>query len=257
MSSEFYPLPDAANGSDYFLPAVSIDNVIFGFHQHELKVLLLQARSNQRWMLPGGFILREEDLDAAAARILKARTGLGNVFLQQFYVFGSASRNRKQHLKEVLQTIGVELTADSWLMQRFITVGYYALVNYEQVIPQPDETSLTCAWQPVNNLPELLFDHGAIIGNALQSLRLQLNYQPIGYNLLPKEFPLKSLQAIYEAILGRRLDRSNFNRKILSYGILERKDKHFTGAAHKAPFLYAFREDTYFKALENGLEKYF
>ncbi|AKD58279.1 hypothetical protein SD10_02065 [Spirosoma radiotolerans] len=245
------------NGSGHFLPAVSIDNVIFGFHQNELTVLLLQAKSNQRWMLPGGFIGKEEDLDAAAARILTARTSLTNVFLQQFHVFGSAKRNRKEHLGEVLRTLGIELTAESWFMQRFITIGYYALVNYEQVIPQPDETSLTCCWQDVRKLPLMLFDHEHIIAKALQVLRLQLNYQPIGYTLLPKEFPLKSLQTIYETILGRKLDRSNFNRKLLSYGILEKKEKHYTGAAHKAPFLYSFREDMYFKALENGLEKDF
>src|SRR5919202_1540233 len=257
MVPESHPPDDITTGYNNFLPAVSIDNVIFGFHQNELKVLLLQARSNQKWMLPGGFILKAEDVDEAAARILKARTGLTDVFLQQFHVFGMAKRNRQQHLKEVLQTVGVELTADSWLMQRFITIGYYALVNYDKAVPQPDETALVCAWQTVNQLPDMLFDHESIIAKALQALRLQLNYQPIGYNLLPKEFPLKNLQTIYEVILGRKLDRSNFNRKILSYGILEKKEKHFSGAAHKAPFLYSFKDETYFKALENGLEKDF
>ncbi|CAN5586848.1 NUDIX domain-containing protein [soil metagenome] len=248
---------DLQKGSDHLLPAVSIDNVIFGFHQNELTVLLLQAKSNQRWMLPGGFIGKEEDLDTAAVRILTARTGLTDIFLQQFHVFGSAKRNRKEHLGEVLQTLGIELTAESWFMQRFITIGYYALVNYDQVIPQPDETSLTCSWHNVSKLPPMLFDHEHIIAHALRALRLQLNYQPIGYTLLPKEFPLKSLQTVYETILGRKLDRSNFNRKLLSYGILERKEKHYSGAAHKAPFLYSFKEDMYFKALENGLEKDF
>ncbi|GAB3495272.1 NUDIX domain-containing protein [Spirosoma knui] len=257
MSNGSLPSQALLNGHDYFLPAVSIDNVIFGFHQNELRVLLLQAKSNQQWMLPGWFVGKDEDLDEAAARILCERTGLKDVFLQQFQVFGSAKRNRKQHLKDVLKTIGIELTADSWFMQRFITVGYYALVDSARVVPQPDESSLTCAWQDVGKLPPMLFDHESIIAKALQALRLQLNYQPIGYNLLPKEFPLKSLQTIYEAILGRKLDRSNFNRKILSYGILERKEKHYSGAAHKAPFLYSFNGETYFKALQNGLEKDF
>ncbi|GAB3790453.1 NUDIX domain-containing protein [Spirosoma horti] len=257
MLNQFWPSSDLPPGSAPFLPAVSIDNVIFGFHQNELTVLLLQAKSNQNWMLPGGFVGKDEDVDSAAARILHARTGLMNVFLQQFHVFGSAKRNKKEHLREVLGTLGIDLTAESWFMQRFISIGYYALVNYSQVIPQPDETSLACSWQPVSQLPPMLFDHESIIGSALQALRLQLNYQPIGYTLLPKEFPLKSLQTIYETILGRKLERSNFNRKLLSYGILERKEKHYTGGAHKAPFLYSFKEDMYFKALENGLEKDF
>ncbi|GAB4031773.1 NUDIX hydrolase [Spirosoma jeollabukense] len=257
MLNQFSPGSNLQPGSVSFLPAVSIDNVIFGFHHNELTVLLLQAKSNQKWMLPGGFVGKDEDIDTAAARTLQARTGLTNVFLQQFHVFGSAKRNRKEHLGEVLRTLGIELTAESWFMQRFITIGYYALVNYDQVVPQPDETSLTCSWQPVSQLPAMLFDHESIITSALQALRLHLNYQPIGYTLLPKEFPLKSLQTIYETILGRKLERSNFNRKLLSYGILERKEKQYTGGAHKAPFLYSFKEDMYFKALENGLEKDF
>jgi 8-oxo-dGTP diphosphatase len=257
MLNQSSPSNDLQTGSVHFLPAVSVDNVIFGFHHNELTVLLLQAKSNQGWMLPGGFIGKEEDLDTAAVRILTARTGLTDVFLQQFHVFGSAKRNRKEHLGEVLQTLGIELTAESWFMQRFITVGYYALVNYDQVIPHPDETSLACRWQTVRELPPMLFDHEHIIVKALHALRLQLNYQPIGYTLLPKEFPLKSLQTVYETILGRKLDRSNFNRKLLSYGILEKKEKHYSGAAHKAPFLYSFKEEMYFKALANGLEKDF
>jgi 8-oxo-dGTP diphosphatase len=245
------------NGQAYFLPAVSLDNVVFGFHENELKVLLLQVKTNQKWMLPGSFVFKDEDLDEAAVRILSTRTGLQDLFLQQFYVFGSSKRNRKGHLKELLQTIGIEINADSWLMQRFITIGYYALVDYCQVNPQPDEFSSACAWFELNKLPELLFDHEAIITKALQAMRLQLNFQPIGYNLLPKEFTLKNLQVIYETILGRKLDRSNFNRKMLSFGILEKKEKLYTGAAHKAPFRYSFNESTYFKALENGLEKDF
>ena len=248
---------DLLNDTVHLLPAVSIDNVIFSFHQNELTALLLQAKSSQKWMLPGGFIGKDEDVDRAAIRILNARTGLTDVFLQQFHVFGSAQRNRKEHLREVLKTSGIELTAESWFMQRFITIGYYALVDYDQVIPQPDSTSLTCDWQEVRKLPPMLFDHEQIITKALHALRLQLNYQPIGYTLLPKEFPLRSLQTIYETILGRKLDRSNFNRKILSYGILEKKEKHYSGAAHKAPFLYSFKEETYFRALQNGLEKAF
>jgi hypothetical protein len=82
-----------------------------------------------------------------------------------------------------------------------------------------------------------------------------LNFQPIGYNLLPREFTLKDLQLIYETILGRKLDRSNFQRKILGFGILDRKEKHFTGNSHRAPYLYSFNRPAYFKALKDGLNK--
>jgi hypothetical protein len=152
---------------------------------------------------------------------------------------------------------GITASKENWLLQRFITIGYYALVDYNKVDPQPDTFFIQCAWHHLDQLPDLLLDHRQIVEKALEALRMQLNYQPIGYNLLPKEFTLKNLQVIYETILGRKLDRSNFNRKILSYGILQKKDKQYTGGAHKAPFLYAFDKKAYFKALQYGLEKDF
>lgn len=252
------PLMDLlVNGYQYFLPSVSIDNVIFGFHNNELKVLLLQGKSRNYWALPGGYVYKEEGIEAAAARILKDRTNLQHLFLQQFHAFGSTGRSRVTLLQEVFKELVPDLTEDSWLMQRFISIGYYSLVEYAKVLPQPDEFSSQCSWQDLNNLPELIFDHKHIIEKALQALRLQLNYQPIGYNLLPEEFTLKNLQVIYETILGRKLDRGNFNRKILAYGVLEKKEKLYSGAAHKAPYLYAFNKEKYFEALKSGLERDF
>jgi len=244
-------------GGTSFLPSVSIDNVIFGFHDNELKVLLLQLKGRESWILPGGFVFRDEDVGHGAARILKTRTGLKTLFLQQFHVFGKIKRQRGDVLKAILQEDGFIFSDEHWLLQRFVTIGYYALVDYDKVTPQPDSFSIQCAWHSLGELPGLLFDQEETIQKALQALRLVLNYQPIGYNLLPKEFTLKNLQVIYETILGKKLDRSNFNRKMLSYGILTKGEKQFGGGAHKAPFLYAFDKKAYFKALHEGLEKGF
>jgi 8-oxo-dGTP diphosphatase len=245
------------NGQKYFLPSVSVDNVIFGFHENELRVLLLEGKNGNSWSLPGGYVFKEEEIEDAAVRILKSRTQLEDVFLQQFHLFGSTGRTKKELLKEVFIDLDPDLSATSWLMQRFVSIGYYALVEYEKVMPQPDEFSSQCVWHKLNNLPELIFDHGQIVEKALQTMRLQLNYKPIGYNLLPNEFTLKSLQVLYETILGRTLDRGNFNRKILGYGVLEKKEKLFAGGAHKAPYLYSFHKEKYFEALENGLKRDF
>jgi len=245
------------DGERHFLPSVSIDNVIFGFHDNELKVLLLQLDAIGAWGLPGGHVFKEESIEDAAVRILQCRTSLKHLFLQQFFVFGSADRTRQDVLRKVLANWDATISGDSWLTQRFISIGYYALVEYEKVAPQPDEFSSQCAWHNLNALPELIFDHSEIIGKALQALRLQINYQPIGYNLLPKEFTLKNLQVIYETILGRKLDRGNFNKQVLGYGILEKKEKLFSGGRHKAPYLYSFIEEKYFGALRDGLVRDF
>lgn len=255
MKKEYSHKEILQHGHQLFLPSVSVDCVIFGFHNNQLKVLLLKFAHNKKWALPGGFILKNEDVKDAAARVLQVRTSLKEIFLEQFYLFGDAKRTRQKHANQLLKDAGIGDIKNHWITQRFVTVGYYALVEFAKVDPKPDEVSSECAWKDLSDLADLIIDHQQIIDKALQTLRLQLKYQPIGYNLLPEEFTLKDLQSIYETILGKKLDRANFQRKILSYGILDKKQKQYTGAAHKAPFLYSFNKGNYFKALENGLEK--
>jgi 8-oxo-dGTP diphosphatase len=239
------------------IPGISIDNVIFGFHENQLKVLLLQVKDKKNWMLPGGFVMKSEHIDEAAARILKVRTGLNDIFLQQFYTFGQPDRSSNEVLVKMLKSLHQKYDKNHWALQRFVTIGYYALVEYAYVSPQPDEISQACTWHDLDKLPSLLLDHKAIIQKALEEMRLKLNFQPIGYNLLSEEFTMKNLQSLYETILGRKLDRANFNRKMLSYEILDRKEKHFSGGAHKAPYLYKFNKKKYFKALKSGLGRDF
>jgi 8-oxo-dGTP diphosphatase len=242
---------------DELMPGLSVDNVIFGFHDNQLKVLLLECLNHRDWMLPGGFILKTESADEAAERILYDRTGLKNVYLQQFHVFGDPKRSRKSLMATALKSMELSFETNNWFTQRFLTIGYYALVEFEKVIPEPDSISASCAWHDTDKLPSLLFDHREIVLQALTSMRQHLNYQPIGYNLLPKEFTMKNLQSIYETILNRKLERSNFNRKMLAAGILEKKEKLFAGGAHKAPYLYSFNKKQYFKVLKEGFNNEF
>lgn len=236
-------------GRNLFLSSVSIDNVVFGFCDDELRVLLLKLKHSSKWALPGGFVYKDENIDDAAARILRTRTDLKNLFLQQFHVFGETSRTNNKVSKKFFTAIGIDNVDKHWMAERFISIGYYAMVEHKKVNPQPDEFSEECRWWKVTNLPPLLFDHKKIVEKAVHTLRLQLNTQPVGYKLLPKEFTLRSLQTVYETILGKRLDRSNFNRKILSYNILDKKQKQYNGSSHKAPFLYSFNKQKYFKVL--------
>ena len=243
---------------DNYLPSASIDLVIFGFHENQLKILLLKNKDKTSWSLPGGFIYKTESLEAAAKRILSERTGLNEIFLQQFHVFGDPERtkenNRSGLLEEQIGNDEVALEIKEWILGRFITVGYYALLEFTEVQTRPDIFSLACSWHDHNSLPALISDHGQIISSALSTLRQHLNYQPVGMNLLPKEFTMPELLRLYETILGKSLDRRNFQRKMLSYHILERLPEKRTGGAFKAPYLYRFNEDNYQQALQNGLK---
>lgn len=236
-------------GHEHYLAHLSVDCVIFGFHENELKVLLLQWKDSKRWCLPGGFILNDEHIDNAAVRILKLRTGLDKIYLRQFYAFGDPARDRKKH--GIKPPSGI---AKSWLMDRFITIGYWALVEFSKVVPTPDEFSSSCRWWDINDVPKLILDHNQIIDKALISLRTHLNDYPIGKDLLPDKFTMPELQRLYETILDKSIDRRNFQKKILSLDILDRLKELKQGGAHKAPFLYRFNQKKYESALKQGLK---
>jgi len=242
---EFYE-----KGHQYYLTHLSIDNVIFGFHDNQLKVLLLEWKETHRWCLPGGFILNDEHIEAAAIRVLNQRTGLNNIYLQQFFTFGDPERERTKH--------GIEPPAGvknkTWLSERFVTIGYWALVEFSKVVPKPDEFSETCQWWDIDKVPDLILDHNNILDKALDSLRRSVNDYPVGRDLLPQKFTMPELQRMYETILGKQLDRRNFQKKILALDILERLNERKQGGAHKAPFLYRFDQRKYEKAMKQGLK---
>ena len=236
-----------------YLLSVSIDCVIFGFHEGQLKVLLLRWKNTEDWCLPGGRIRHEENLDAAAYRSLRERTGLSEVFLRQFHTFGDVMRYTHYSKQETMTKLSLPEEVSSELVGRDVSVGYYALVEFANVNPVPDFFTDECRWWDIDRIPPLLFDHNDMITLALKTLRRQLSYQPIGYNLLPEKFTMPDLQQLYETILGESLDRRNFQKRILSYTILERLEERKLGGAHKAPYLYRFNKQNYEKALNDEI----
>jgi 8-oxo-dGTP diphosphatase len=239
-------------GHEKYLRNISVDCIIFGFHENELKVLLLQAKYAGIWALPGGFILKEEHMDDAAKRILQQRTGVDDIYMQQFHVFSEPGRSTKKINKQFLKNVGLDME-ESWMFDRFLTVGYTALVDFTKVQPVTDTISSDCKWFNIHEIPEMILDHRNILDKALDDLRMQLNYHPLGYNLLPEKFTMPELQKLYETILDRQLDRRNFQRKIVSTGILKRLNETKKGVAHKAPYYYKFDLRKYQKALKGGM----
>lgn len=230
------------SGTD-FMHGLAIDAVIFGFHDHQLKVLLMRYNKTGVVALPGGFIHKEENLSDAANRIVSERTGLKNIYLEQFYVFGDYGRSDPQPMKNILAANNIKHDNNHWLLQRFISVGYYALVDFTKVVPKPDAIFDSCDWYDLPGIPQLMQDHNIIIQKALKSLRTDLDNKLIAFNLMQDEFTLGDLQILYETIFDKKLLRSAFQRKMLSLGILERGIKKWTGAAHKAPYLYRFSKN--------------
>ncbi len=223
-----------------FLPGLAIDAVILGFHENSLKILLLEYENTNLFALPGGFIKKDENLNDAAMRTLQDRTSLKNIYLEQFYVFGDIERYDPRPLQTIMAGKGLTYVKDHFLLKRFLTVGYYALVDYTKATPIPDMLSDKCDWHDLDNLPPLMLDHKQIIAKALETLRTDLDQKLIGFNLMPENFTMADLQSLYETVLGEKLLRTSFQRKMLNLKILKRVDKKYTGAAHKAPYLYTF-----------------
>ena len=188
-------MPDSA-----FLPHISYDSVIFGFSGDQLKILVIEYHNTEVFALPGGFVKMDEDLNDAVRRGLEQRTGLKDIYLEQFYTFGSLKRYQPHVLKTILEANGFDSEGDyKWLLDRFITVAYYALINYKDVVPEPDSLSDSCKWYSIDQLPPLMLDHAEIVSKAIETLRENLDRKLVGMNLLPKkihdEGPATSLRS--------------------------------------------------------------
>ncbi len=248
MTMEFRKIIEekSATAWEIYIPNLSIDCVVFGFHDTTLKVLVTKIKDQNLWALPGGYVLKTENLRDGASRILYDRTGAKDIYLQQFRVFGDLNRS-EDFFEGYPDTL--------WNKQRFISVGFYALVDFSQVNLVVDEISDACEWKSIDELSDFMMDHKSIFDKALLTLRKQLNHKPIGYSLLPEKFTMPELQKLYEIILGKKLNRGNFYRKMLRYDILEKLDEIRKGGAHKAPDLYKFDVKKYQVALKNGLNE--
>ena len=233
-----------------YIQQLSIDCVIFGYYDKQLKVLVPKLNFNgDFWAIPGGFVYQDEDIDKAADRILQERMGIKEIYLDQFHVFGKAGRNNLDFMDQLIAQNPERLSGEGrnkkeydWFTQRFISIGYYALVDINKVIPQKTDLDESIHWYNINDLPDMIIDHNTIVAKALDTLRLNIDEKLIAFNLLPETFTMKEVQELYETIFDKPFARNNFQKKILDLNVLDRLEKKFTGAANKAPFLYRIRK---------------
>lgn len=207
---------------DYFNIAVSVDCVIFGYDDKELKVLLIKSDLEEfegLYSLLGDLVKPDEDLDKASYRILKERTGLDDVYLEQVHAFGSINRHPSG---------------------RVITIAYYSLLDIKNHKLQLSHNELH--WHSLSEIKKLAFDHKKILDTSLRRLQEQVMEQPVVFNLLPEKFSLRELQELYESILGIELDRRNFRKKISVKDWLQDLNEMETNLSHRPGKLYAVKK---------------
>ncbi|MTI41280.1 NUDIX hydrolase [Fulvivirga lutimaris] len=214
----------------------SIDCVIFGFHNNQLKVLLIERKQSPQkglMALPGDFVKADEDIDQCALRTLKDIASLENIYLEQIRAFGDVAR---------------------YPVERVITVGYYALINIDHYSPVAGYTAKSLEWCDITNLPSLAFDHRAIIEEGFKMLQHKVRHEPIGFNLLPETFSLTELQQLYEAILQTNLNKRNFRSKIDQMQLLVDTGNKQENVSHKPAKLFKFNIEKYEKLVKEGLD---
>ncbi len=207
--------------------ALTVDCVVFGFDEGDLKVLLIERGLEPfkgRWALPGGFVRVDETLDAAARRELQEEAGLTNVFLEQLYTFGAVDRDPRE---------------------RVVSVAYYALVKLTEHAAKAATDAANAQWFPVSKVPKLAFDHAEILRTAVERLKGKVRYQPIGFELLTPKFTLSQLQHLYEAVLGADLDKRNFRKKVLGFGLFVPLQETQMLGRHRPAQLFKFDQKRY------------
>lgn len=212
---------------------VAVDCIIFGFDQGELKLLIHKRPfepAKGGWSLFGGFVQKEESLDIAANRILFELTGLNNIYMEELQTYGEVDRDPAG---------------------RVISVAYYALIPASE-FTEASSSQYGATWVSLRDLPTLIMDHNLMVEKGLRRLKRRAASQPIGFELLPGEFTMPQLQALYEAIYQEELDKRNFRKKILAMDVLIKLDTKDKSSSRKGAFLYRFDKHKYQKLVEGG-----
>ncbi|MFV7233992.1 MULTISPECIES: NUDIX hydrolase [Flavobacterium] len=197
----------------------AVDCIIFGYDGQELKLLVIKRNFESfkgNWSLVGGFVSDDESADDAAVRVLKDLTGLDGVYMEQLHCFTEPNRDS---------------------VERTISIAYFALIDIHKYNQQISE-DYHPAWFPINQLPELIFDHSAIVELAKEKLRYRAALHPLLFELLPDKFTMPQLQSLYEAVYNMEFDKGNFNRKLLSTKLLEKLEDKDKLSSKKGAFYY-------------------
>lgn len=227
-------------GAEYYLPNLSIDLVIIGYKDKELKCLLLQAGG--KWMVPGGYVRIEQSVDEAVKEILKERTALEYPHMKFLSVFGEKDRYFREEIKKSFEKMGMAWSEKYWLNNRFVTLAYYSLVNIDETHPSIKDFDEAFAWFSFDDLPDMWMDHKSIVLTARHRLKEDIKQDLVSPNLLPDQFTMPELHQLHESILEEKLDRSRFQKNMLSSEMFDRLPKLQKESPGSNPYQYCLKK---------------
>ncbi len=230
------------------IPQLSINCVIFRYYNGKLQIPIVQPISSDLWVIPGGYVFQNEDIDQAARRILLEQTQIDNLPLNQFGTFGTADRDFKSEFSTIENTSIPEDIVE-WMSQRFVTVGYYSVLGGQEVELKASLFFKKVKWLDIENIDELDLDHSQLVKGARKVLSRDLLRRPLLSAFMPDEFTMPELHKLYEAILDRPIDRGNFRQRILKTNSLVKVGQRKEKSRKRPPDLYRLDEEHYLKSL--------
>lgn len=247
------PLPQNRETTPIYMPNITVDCVILGFYDKHIMVLLHKDKNTEKRMLPWSFVKKNESVNETALNIIEEKTGLQDAYMKQYHLFGEHYEQPAKDSAIAAKINSKESRMSQWEHQRCLSLAYYVLVKYDEVAIDPEKKENT-EWFPINELPEIYEDHKKQIAAVINIIKQQIGFIPLGFQLLPRKFTMPELRTIYEVILGKDLDRRNFQRKILASGIIIPLNETRKTGAHKSPNLYIFDHEKYETARTFGLQ---
>jgi len=214
---------------------VAVDAIVFGYQNNQLYLLLIQQKFGTQqsyWALPGGLVKNDESLQEAVKRELKEETNVAVNYFEQLFTFGDDVNRDPRN--------------------RVISVAYFALVDPSKLQIKADSDADNVQWFNINEIPNLAFDHKIILEKAINRLKAKLTYEPIGFDLLPKEFLFSELENLYCTILEKEIDRRNFRKKILSFEIIEETEQFGSSKSGRPAKLFRFNKLKYKELINKG-----
>lgn len=214
---------------------VAVDAIVFGYQHNQLYVLLIQQKFGTQesyWALPGGLVKNDESLQDAVKRELKEETNVTVTYFEQLFTFGDDVNRDPRN--------------------RVISVAYFALVDPSKLTIKADSDAEHAQWFKIKEVPSLAFDHNSILKKAIERLKAKLTYEPVGFDLLPKEFLFSELENLYCTILEKEIDRRNFRKKILSFEIIEETEQFGSSKSGRPAKLFKFNKLKYNELIKKG-----